>query len=73
MQTEHALETYRKANSMTRAALARHLQVSKTTVARWELGIRKIDETLVPRIASITGIPGRQLRPDLAELFGSAQ
>lgn len=67
MQASHPLETYRKKHSMTRAALARHLSVSKTTIARWELGIRKIDEDLVPSIASITGIPAKELRPDAVE------
>jgi DNA-binding transcriptional regulator YdaS (Cro superfamily) len=52
---------------MTRAALARHLSVSKTTIARWELGIRKIDEDLVPSIATITGISPRDLRPDAVQ------
>ena len=62
---------------MTRAALARHLRVSKTTIARWEMGIRKIDEDLVPGIANITGIPAKELRPDAVEkheaIYGSAQ
>ena len=77
MQGNHPLEAYRKARSMTRAALARHLNVSKTTIARWELGIRKIDEDLVPSIASITGIPAKELRPDAVEkheaIYGAAQ
>jgi transcriptional regulator with XRE-family HTH domain len=62
---------------MTRAALARHLSVSKTTIARWELGIRKIDEDLVPSIAAITGIPPKELRPDAVErheaIYGANQ
>ena len=63
----HPLKIYRADNSMTRAALARLLKVSKTTVARWEEGNRKIDEDKVPSIASITGIPAKELRPDLVD------
>jgi len=77
MQASHPLETYRKTHSMTRAALARHLSVSKTTVARWELGIRKIDLDLVPEVSRITGIPPKELRPDAVEknerIFGADQ
>ncbi len=77
MQESHPLETYRKQHAMTRAALARHLSVSKTTVARWELGIRNIDEALVPRVSALTGIPAKQLRPDAVQrheaIYGAAQ
>lgn len=71
MQASHPLETYRKKRSMTRAALARLLSVSKTTIARWEKGIRKIEENLVPNISSITGIPAKELRPDAVEKYES--
>jgi transcriptional regulator with XRE-family HTH domain len=65
MKINHPLKTYRAKNSLTRAALARLLKVSKTTVARWEEGIRKIDENKIPIVSSITGIPAKELRPDL--------
>jgi transcriptional regulator with XRE-family HTH domain len=73
MQANHPLKTYREKNSLTRAALARDLSVSKTTITRWEEGIRRIDETKVPHVASITGIPAKELRPDLAELMDGPQ
>ncbi len=77
MQDSHPLENFRKKHAMTRAALARHLSVSKTTVARWELGIRNIDETLVTRVAALTGIPAKELRPDAVQrheaIYGSSQ
>ncbi len=77
MQADHPLETYRKQHAMTRAALARHLSVSKTTVARWELGIRNIDEALVRHVSDRTGIPAKELRPDAVErheaIYGAAQ
>lgn len=56
---------------MTRAALARDLSVSKTTITRWEERKRRIDEDKVPHVAKITGIPAKELRPDLAELIGA--
>jgi transcriptional regulator with XRE-family HTH domain len=69
----HPLATYREKHAMTRAALARHLSVSKTTIARWEEGSRKIRDDKVSFVAEQTGIPAKKLRPDLAELLGSAQ
>lgn len=67
----HPLTAYRNRQSppLTKAALARELSVSKTTVARWEEGVRKIDADLVPRVAEKTGIPARELRSDLAKVF----
>ncbi len=55
---------------MSRAKLARTLGVARPTVFRWEKGERQIDAELVPGIAEKTGIPPRELRPDLAELMG---
>lgn len=72
MQENHPLKTYRANQTppMRRAALARLLGVSKTTVARWEEGIRKIDQDKVSKVSEKTGISARALRPDLAELLG---
>lgn len=76
MQNDHPLKTYRASQipPMRRASLARLLKVSKTTIARWEKGIRKIDEDLVPFVSKETGIPAKELRPDLFQkreaLFG---
>jgi len=69
----HPLKNYRKKHSLTRAALARDLDVSKTTITRWEEGKRKIDNTKVALVSSITGIPAKELRPDLARLMAVAQ
>lgn len=79
MSAVHPLRTYRQSQNppLTKAALARKLRVSKTTIARWENGIRKIEPDKLPSIASETGIPARDLRPDLVEthekIFGEAQ
>ena len=54
---------------MTKAALSRLVGVTKTTVDRWESGVRKIDTDILPRVVEVTGIPARELRPDLAALF----
>lgn len=47
--------------------MAQQLGVSRLTVLRWESGIRKIDESKVSNVAKITGIPAKELRPDLVE------
>lgn len=71
MGTPHPLTVYRKKQQppLTKAALARELSVSKTTITRWEEGTRKIDADLVPRVSEKTGIPPRDLRADLAKVF----
>lgn len=75
MVTQHPLRAYRKRQQppLKKAGLARLLEVSKTTIARWEAGIRKIDPDLLANVAEKTGIPERDLRPDLAELFSAPQ
>jgi hypothetical protein len=46
-------------------------------VHRWESGARKIETDLVPKVSKRTGIPAKELRPDLVKelekLLGSAQ
>lgn len=54
---------------MTKAGLSRLIGVTKTTIDRWESGARKIDTDILPRVVEITGIPARELRPDLAALL----
>lgn len=78
MTENHPLRTYRQGQTppLTKAELARKLGVSKTTINRWENGIRKIEPELLPGIAAETGIPAKELRPDLVEshekIFGEA-
>ena len=64
----HPLVDYRKQHGLTQKGLARHLDVARETVARWETG-RKIDDDLLPRVSERTGIPRGTLRPDLAKLL----
>lgn len=72
MEHNHPLRTYRTGRDLTQDALAKELGVSSITVSRWETGARKIDTDLLSEISTKTGIPKRQLRPDLAELLGEA-
>jgi transcriptional regulator with XRE-family HTH domain len=61
---------------LSQAALAERLGVTRLTVTRWESGARKIDPDLVLVVAAETGIPAKELRPDLLEkhekIFGEA-
>jgi transcriptional regulator with XRE-family HTH domain len=79
MQANHPLKTYRETQDprLSQAALAERLGVTRHTVLRWENGGRRIDEKKVFDVARITGIPAKELRPDLVErleqLVGAAQ
>lgn len=65
----HPLRAYRESVGLTQAELADILGVERTTVARWETGVRRVDPELLRLIEEKTGIPPHVLRPDLAELF----
>ena len=69
---DHALKTYRTEQGLTQDALAKQLGVHPLTVSRWEIGARKIDTTKLDGISEKTGIPKRDLRPDLAEVMREA-
>jgi transcriptional regulator with XRE-family HTH domain len=76
---EHPLRAYRLSQQppLSRAELAGLLGVGRPTVFRWESGSRQIKESLIHSISEITGIPAKELRPDLIkkheEIFGGAQ
>ena len=65
----HVLKAYRERTRKTQEGLAELLGVNRTTVARWETGARNIDTARLDEIAEKTGIPKRELRPDLAEVM----
>lgn len=65
----HPLKAYRDANDLTQAQFARLVDVPRETVARWECGARKIGRNKLRLVSEKTGIPPRELRPDLAELL----
>ena len=51
---------------MSCADLGARVGVDRATVHRWETGERKPDEKILPKLSEVTGIPVRELRPDLA-------
>jgi transcriptional regulator with XRE-family HTH domain len=59
--------------TMSKAGLAKLLEVSRPTAHRWETGARKIGIDSLPLVSERTGIPKRKLRPDLAEKLEEAQ
>lgn len=69
MQTISPLKAFRQNQEprLSQAALAERLGVTRLTVTRWESGARKIDPDLVPLVAEKTGIPAKDLRPDIVE------
>lgn len=71
MHGNHPLKNYRlgKEPKQSQAGLADELGVSRLTVLRWETGERKIGENLLPEIEQKTGIPAKELRPDLVEKY----
>lgn len=66
------LKTYRRAAKKTQQEAADGVGVDRVTWARWESGANKIDRKLVPAVSELTGIPTRDLRPDLAQLISEA-
>ena len=61
------LKQHRADAGVTQEALAGDLGVSVMTVSRWETGERKIAAERLSDVSEKTGIPKRELRPDLAE------
>lgn len=57
---------------LSQRAAAESVGVARETWARWESGISKIDAELLPTVSEKTGIPKRELRPDLAEVMREA-
>lgn len=66
------LAVWRSKSGRTQEALAKELGVSSMTVSRWETGERKISAKRLPKVVKLTGIPARDLRPDLARTFEGA-
>lgn len=72
MSTVHPLRAYREKQipKWSQAKLAKKINVARETLARWETG-SPIDLPLVPKVSRATGIPPRELRADLAEMFAT--
>ena len=69
MDSTHPVKAYRTQEKLTQGGFADLVNVSRTTVARWESGVRKVDRELLASITAKTGIPAKELRPDLAQLL----
>lgn len=71
----HPLQAFRESHdpALSRAALARLLDVSTAAVSRWEARKRQPDMDSIKKIQEKIGIPPKVLRPDLAELVGDAE
>lgn len=67
-----ALVEYRKRQQLTQVELADLLSVTSITVSRWETGERKVGLDRLSGVSEKTGIPKRELRPDLADLISEA-
>lgn len=75
MHEPHPIKAYREAQDppLTQKQLAKRLGLKyRETIARWEAGTRKIDTDKLAKITKVTGIPARELRPDLADLMEPA-
>ncbi len=66
-QPIHPIRTYRLQREWSQQALGEFLGVNRLTILRWENWQRPIDPDLVPHVAAKTGIPARELRPDIVE------
>lgn len=68
----HPLRAFREREQLSQRQLAELLGTNRENVTRWENGTRMLPVERVPGIARKTGIKPRDLRPDLAELWGIA-
>lgn len=73
IMSDHPLKAYRTDRGKSQDELAAFLGVSSVTVSRWETGARKIDKDRLAEISKKTGIPARELRPDLAKILEGAR
>jgi transcriptional regulator with XRE-family HTH domain len=75
MSADHPIRAYRERQSppLSQGEFGERVGVTRFTVMRWEGGA-PIDEKLLPAVSKETGIPARELRPDIAarheEIFG---
>lgn len=64
-----AIKAYRTGKGLTQKEFGAKFGVTDVTVWRWEKGARQVDPALVPVVSAETGIPPKEIRPDLAELL----
>lgn len=74
MEEIHPLRRFRKQQQppLSQKGLADMLEKDRVTVHRWETGKRLPEKNDLELITKTTGIPAREIRPDLAELLDEA-
>lgn len=65
--SKHPLSIYREREGVTQHDVAASVGVTRWTINRIELGDRQPSIALARKIASLTGIPIAELRPDIFE------
>lgn len=57
------LREYRASQTppLSQLEMARLLGVTRVTVARWEVGLRRPDREFVPELSRMTGVPAAEL------------
>lgn len=75
MDSTNPLKAFRENQTpkLSQSGLAKLLGVSRPTAHRWETGARKIGPDSLSVVSERTGIPKRELRPDLAEKLEDVQ
>lgn len=71
----HPLRAYRESTEPKTSldCLAKQVGRSKATLCRIEKGRQAIPDELLAKLSELTGIPARELRPDLAKVFAEAE
>jgi transcriptional regulator with XRE-family HTH domain len=67
------LKTYRARAGLTQQEAAEAVGVARETWAFWESGARRIGKERLPLVAEKTGIPRRDLRPDLVAILNEGE
>lgn len=72
----NVIKTKREALGLSQTKLGKAVGVTRFTILRWEQGA-KPDESKLPKITEVLGIPAKEVRPDLVEkhekIFGEDQ
>ena len=73
MSKQHPLSKYREKHGITMVQLAKELGCGQPIISMIEAGTRMPSPVFALQIQKKTGIPFREMRPDLADIFGDAQ
>ena len=72
MNKQHPLYRYRAKHGITMVQLAKDLDCGQATISMIEAGTRMPSPAFALRIQKKTGIRIKDMRPDLADIFGDA-